>query len=257
MHLFSLPVYKTLFIGLLCIFSLASSALAQTDERAREFTWGINLNTNGGIIGGASVRSSKPLAGKEKWQHFWGLEIVEVKHPKEYRYLGLDGDAFVLGKTNYLFVARPEYGREYTIFRKAPESGVAVKAVLGVGPSIGLLVPYYISYDYTEYNNNNVQTGPTDIRIERYDPVFRHDENYIRGNAGFLTGFNETNFNLGAHLRSALNFEFGRYQDNIAGIETGFLLEAFPNKLIMLPEAPENYRFFSSVYLTVYWGRRN
>ncbi|MFC5270689.1 hypothetical protein [Adhaeribacter terreus] len=248
-------MYKSFVIGLLLFLGLTTGVSAQGEEQSREFTWGINWNTNGGIIGGASIRSSRPVPDKEKWQQFWGLEIVEVKHPKENRLLGLDGDVFVLGKTNYLFVARPEYGRDYTLFRKAPESGVQVNAVVGVGPSLGLLVPYYISYDYTEYRNG-VQVGPTDIRVERYDPITQHREfENIRGSAGFLTGANETDVNLGAHLRTALSFEHGRYQENIVGVETGFLFEAFNKKLIMLPAA-ENYKVFTSVYLTVYWGRR-
>ncbi|WP_317193607.1 hypothetical protein [Adhaeribacter terrigena] len=248
-------MYKSLAIGLLLFLGLATSVSAQGGEQSREFTWGINWNTNGGIIGGASIRMLRPVPDKEKWQQFWSLEIVEVKHPKENRLLGLDGDVFVLGKTNYLFVARPEYGREYSLFRKAPESGVQVNGVIGVGPSLGLMVPYYISYDYTEYSKG-VQVGPTDIRVERYDPMGQHREfENIRGSAGFLTGANETDVNLGAHLRTALSFEFGRYQENIAGVETGFLFEAFNKKLVMLPAA-ENYKVFTTVYLTVYWGRR-
>lgn len=255
-HLFSPSVYKSFITGLLLFLGFAAGAFAQ-GSGDREFIWGLNWNTNGGIIGGASIRSSRPLGDKEKWQHFWGVEIVEVKHPKENPLLGLDGDVFILGKTNYLFVVRPEYGREYTIFRKAPEAGVQVSGVIGAGPSFGLLVPYYISYDYTQYRNG-VQVTPTDVRVERYEPLGKHSEfERIRGSAGFLTGFSETDVNLGAHLRTALSFEYGRYQENIVGVETGFLFEGFTRKLVMLPAAPENYQLFTSVYLTVYWGRRN
>lgn len=249
-------MHKTsILLALLILFSLPR-AFAQEAETRKELTYGINWNTNGGIIGGASLRSSHTI--KDRWQQFWGLDIVEVKHPKENRYLGQDGDVFVVGKTNYLFVIRPEFGREYMLFKKAPESGVEVSGIVGVGPSFGLLVPYYINYDYTNYTQ--VTPGQPiiqDIRTERYDPINKHQDfdTRILGSAGFLTGLNETDVNFGAHLKTAISFEYGRYRENITGVETGFLFEAYPKKLVMLPQA-QNYSVFSSVYLTLYYGRR-
>ena len=250
------PVYKTSLLLFLTFILGITGVRAQEAEPRKEFTYGVNWNTNGGIIGGASLRSSHSI--KERWQQFWGLDIVEVKHPKENRYLGQDGDVFVVGKTNYLFVVRPEFGREYTFFKKAPESGVEVNGILGIGPSVGLLVPYYINYDYTDYRQ--VPPGQPifqDIRTERYDPINKHQDfdTRILGSAGFLTGLGETNVNIGAHLKTAISFEYGRYRENITGIETGFVFEAFPKKLIMLPQA-QNYSVFTSVYLTLYYGRR-
>lgn len=248
-------MYKTSLLLLLIFVLGITSVRAQEAEPRKEFTYGINWNTNGGIIGGGSLRSSHTV--KDRWQQFWGLDIVEVKHPKENRYLGQDGDVFVIGKTNYLYVIRPEYGREYTFFKKASESGVEVNGVVGVGPSIGLMVPYYINYDYTDYSL--IQPGQPfyqDIRTELYDPISVHtNPDQIGGSAGFLTGIGETDVNLGAHLKTAISFEYGRYRENITGIETGFVFEAFPKKLIMLPQA-QNYSVFTSVYLTLYYGRR-
>jgi hypothetical protein len=155
-------------------------------------------------------------------------------------------------------VVRPEFGREYTFFRKAPESGVEVNGIIGIGPSLGLLVPYYINYDYTNYSPTPTgQPFFEDVRTERYDPIYKHQDfdTRILGSAGFLTGINETDVNIGGHLKTAISFEYGRYRENITGVETGFVFEAFPKKLIMLPQA-QNYSMFTSVYLTLYYGRR-
>ncbi len=61
-------------------------AQEESDEDAydSEFVWGVNLNTNGGLIGGVIFRYSQALDEK-MYQHF-ALEIVNVKHPKEFRY---------------------------------------------------------------------------------------------------------------------------------------------------------------------------
>lgn len=254
---------RLLLLLLFAFAGIKANAQTQEDTYQKKITYGINFNTNGGIIGGASIRGSYTI--DQKWQQFWGLEMVEVKHPKEIRVIGQSGSTFILSKTNSLFVLRPEYGREYSLFKKAPESGVEVNAVAGIGPSLGLLVPYYIVYDYTPYeetspgSNIYQQVGPTDYRTERYDPVNNPDHRdhpeLIRGNAGFLTGVGKTSVNLGLHLRTALSFEYGRYPESITGIETGFMLEAYPKKLVMIPDAP-NYNVFKSVYLTIYYGRR-
>jgi hypothetical protein len=249
-------VVKSFIASLFLSFGLLGSACAQQndDNYERELTYGINFNTNAGVIGGASFRSAHVKTANRL--NFWGVEAVEVKHPKESRYLGQRGDVFVRGKINYLFVVRPEYGHEYIFFRKAAESGVEVNGILGIGPSLGLLVPYYIDYDVNKTRQGGAPGQLPNVQRVRYDPIGAHAEyDYIVGGAGVLAGLGETDVKFGAHIRAAMSFEYGRYHESIAGVETGFMLEAYPHKLIMLPEA-QNYAVFNSVYLTIYYGRR-
>ena len=232
------------------------SAYAQQDDdqlHQKEFVYGINFNTNGGLVGGGMVKSSHFL--HDSWFRFWALEVVEVKHPKENRqYSSSTGNSFIYGKSNYLFTLRPEIGREYVFFRKAPESGVQVNGLFAVGPSIGLLAPYYIIYDYTDYSR-----GPNaveDYRVEAYNPEIHTDfENRIRGSAVFFTGLGESKIRPGVHVRGGVNFEYGRYREDVTGLEVGFVLEAFSKKMVIIPQA-ENSQFFQSFYITLYYGRR-
>ncbi|UOQ72904.1 hypothetical protein [Hymenobacter cellulosilyticus] len=162
----------------------------------KEFTYGINFNTRGGLIGGVAVRSTRVL--DEKWSRFWGVEGVEVKHPKEQRVLNQNsGGSFVFGKSNYLFVLRPSYGMQRVIFRKAPESGVQVNALVGAGPSIGLLMPYYIYYDYTVRENRPGAPVQEDIRSEQYDPVINSADSRILDRAPIFSGANQTKARIG------------------------------------------------------------
>lgn len=195
------------------------------------------------------IKSSYSI--NNKWSQFGALELVEVKHPKETRFQSRQGEIFVFGKSNYLYVIRPQYGREYVFFRKAPESGVQVNGILAAGPSFGLLVPYYIKYDYTDPNG-----GIIDIRSEQYDPNVHTDfETRIIGKSSFLTGLGETDFNIGAHLKGGISFEYGRYNEGITGVEVGFVIEKFAKELVIIPAA-QNRSSYSSVYLTLYYGRR-
>ncbi|GAA3919687.1 hypothetical protein [Hymenobacter algoricola] len=239
-----------------------SQSVSSSDEPSyrKEFTYGVNFNTRGGLIGGVSVRSARVL--DEKWSRFWSIEGVEVKHPKEQRRPSSTGGIYTNAKANYLFVLRPSVGIERVVFRKAPDSGVQVNARLGAGPSIGLLMPYYIYYDYTARDGANRPLPPQDIRAEQYDPAKHTKEEFIVDRAPLFSGISQTEPKLGAHLRGALSFEYGRYKDAVAGIETGFLVEVYPKELTILktPVSSDkqlNNKFFPSVYLTIYLGHRS
>lgn len=235
------------FSLILALLAMMPAAAQSDDDFGNELSYGINFNSNAGLIGGAFFRSSHYV--RDDLYQLWGLEIVEVKHPKETRwYNGQTGDFFILGKQNYLFVLRPHYGAEYVLFRKAAESGVQVNAVGAAGPSIGLLVPYYIHYNYGG-------AGGNDVRTEQYDPKQHPISDNIQGNANLFTGLGETSIKPGLHAKAGLSFEYGRYKESITGIEVGFLVEQYFSKVVIIPEA-ENYSTFASVYLNIYYGRR-
>ncbi|ARS37235.1 hypothetical protein [Pontibacter actiniarum] len=227
----------------------ATPALAQQQEDEsfqNELSYGVNFNSNGGLIGGAFIRSSFYM--NERMYQFGGIEVVEVKHPKENRYYSLvSGDSFIYGKKNYFFVVRPHYGRELVLFRKAADSGVQVNAIGAIGPSLGLLVPYYIDYNY---NGNG-----TDIRTVPYDEREHANLDYILGSDTVFRGFGETKIKPGVHAKAGLSFEYGRYRESIAGIEVGVSVEYFPSKPVIIPLA-DNNNTFTAVYLNLYYGSR-
>ena len=234
-----------------------------SDEQSyrRETVFGINFNTQGALIGGINVRVARVL--DERWLRFWSLEGVSFKNPKEEGVTNpYTGGSFKLYKANYAFALRPSIGIQRILFRKAADAGVQVNGLLSAGPSLGLLMPYYISYDYTAEKNNAF--GPADVIVdEAYDPVKHAQEQFIYDRAPIFSGIAQTKIVPGAHLRGALSFEYGRYRDAVAGAELGFLVEVYTKELLVLnPPAPAdvnslNHQFFPSVYLTLYIGHRN
>ena len=235
-------------------------AMADDQSYRKEFVFGANFNTQGGLLGGVMLRSSKVL--DDRWLRFWSLEGVSFKNPKEERFLNQStGGSYTLRKTNYGLALRPSVGLQRVLFRKAPEAGVQVNALLSAGPSLGLLMPYYVSYDYTASSPGQIRQSD-DIRDEQYDPAKHTNENLIIDRAPLFAGIGGTSIVPGAHLRGALSFEYGRYRDAVAGLEVGFLLEAYTRRLRTL--APPalgtddiNHQFFPSVYLTLYLGYRS
>lgn len=236
---------------------------APSDEQSyrKEFVYGLNFNTQGGLIGGVSIRSARVL--DDRWLRFWSLEGVSLKNSKEQRInSGVTGGSFIYHKTNYGFVLRPSVGVQRILFRKAADAGVQVNALLSAGPSLGLLMPYYISYDYTAARTGIFSSGD-DIRDEQYDPNVHVQESAIIDHAPFFSGISRTQLVPGVHLRGALSFEYGRYRDAVAGIEAGFLVESYTKRLLILSPGPLgdaaliNNKFFPSVYLTLYIGHRS
>ncbi|WP_157601083.1 hypothetical protein [Persicobacter sp. CCB-QB2] len=133
------------FLTLLSFIYCPTSSVAQDledDGYNSQFVWGINKATNSGLIGGFVFRYSKALT--ENVYHSFGLEVVNIKHPKERRQQTLSGSAFILGKSNYLYDFRFQYGREWRLFRKAPQQGVQINFLASGGPSIGVVTPYYV-----------------------------------------------------------------------------------------------------------------
>jgi hypothetical protein len=235
--------FHTAFL-LILIFILGFSLQAQDSEEDYEYTdefvWGINKNTRGGLIGGFILKKSIRI-NQNQFQTY-GLELMNVKHPKEARISNpLNGNSFIWGKENYLYSIRLQYGREQIIFKKASFQGLQIHAILAGGPTIGLLAPYYIQ------NSSGVN--------EPFDPEKHVDFNSILGTGNILQGIGESEVKFGLNLKPALSFEFGAFKSNVSGIELGFMFEGFTEEINLVPHA-DNDQFFTSFFVTLFYGRR-
>ena len=236
---------------------------APSDEQSyqKEFVFGINFNTQGGLLGGASIRSSRVMDGR--LLRFWSLEGVMLKNAKEDRKSSLIGGTYIDRKTNYAFVLRPSVGIQRILFRKAADAGVQVNGLLSVGPSLGLLMPYYISYDRTAARTNVINLSTDEIVNEQYNPYKHTITGAILDHGPLFSGIGQTQVVPGFHLRGGLSFEYGRYRDAVTGLEVGFLVEGFTKRLLILSPSTLsdtdalNRKFFPSVYLTLYFGHRS
>lgn len=225
------------------------------DRYSKELNVGINFNTNGGIIGGFSMKYMRRI--NENNLHVFSLDLLEVKHLKEQRTTSFQtGQAFIFGKQNNLFALRPQYGREITLFRKYPEEGIKLSAYFGIGPSLGFVKPYFVEYDATQPGDTSIQVVPF---TEELDP-----SRVLRGGFPFR-GFGQMQLQLGVNFKAGLNFEFSkkrpeeevpdRPHQHVTGIETGFSFEAFGEQIPILGFA-QNKSTYTAVYVVLYYGRR-
>lgn len=236
-----------LFLFLLCLTG-TSNLFAQTQdsyEYQSEFTWGINKNTSGGLIGGFMFKKARKL--NDYQLETFGLEIMNVKHPQERRVNSeTTGNSFIYRKSNYLYALRFQYGRDFILFKKAPQQGAEIKAVFAIGPSLGIVAPYYIERQ---------AEGPGGRTIhEQYQPGVSFSNIY--GTGKLFEGLGDSNIAFGGNLKAALNFELGIVKSQVTGFEAGFLLDAYTKEISLVPEADKNYSVFPTLFITLFYGSR-
>jgi hypothetical protein len=212
-----------------------------------EFTVGINFNTNANIIGGVIGKYTREI--KKGQYHFIGLELLNVKNPKEQRVASSStGNLYIFQKKNNLFPLRLQYGREFVLFHPAEEEGVQVNFTLAGGPTIGIVKPYMVEYDYGNYS-----------QIEAFDP----DKNRtILGSGGILSGLDKSKIVPGLNVKASFSFEFSQFRGSVTGIEVGGLLEAYTSRIelvaiqsVITPQ-PYNAIAFSSIFVNIFFGFR-
>lgn len=223
--------------------------MAQTQDSYdynSEFIWGVNKNTSGGLIGGFVFKKARKL--NDRLLETFGLEVMNVKHPQETRLSSGTGNFFIYGKSNYLYALRFQYGRDFIIFKKAPQQGVEIKAVLAAGPTIGVVAPYYI-----ERLIDNSFFATTH---EQYDPNNPfHTYSKILGTGYLFEGLGDSKIQLGTNIKAGFNFELGTIKSQVTGFEVGFLLDTYFNKVILVPTA-SNTGVFPTLYFTLFYGSR-
>jgi hypothetical protein len=229
----------------------AGHAIAQTQDTYdynSEFVWGINKNSSGGLIGGFTLKGSRRVS--KKAFRTLGMELMNVKNPHEVRVQNArGGNYFIYGKTHYLYALRLQYGRDFILFDKGPQQGVEVKAVFAAGPSIGIVAPYYVEVDTSNYSVKVPFTGKV-------------DPNKIIGTGSLFQGIGDSKIQMGFNFKAAMSFEVGSSKNNVTGFEAGFLLDAYAKKVELMYSDPqakkpvENYALYPTVFLTLFFGSR-
>ncbi|GAB4342167.1 MAG: hypothetical protein OHK0038_22010 [Flammeovirgaceae bacterium] len=243
-----------LFLFILhCANAQFGNESSEDDSYKSEFVLGVNFNTNGGLIGGGMFKYSQKLEKKEQHFQSFALEIVNIKHPKEQLSVSpFTGISFVYGKRNYLFIVRPQYGREFVLFKKAREQGIQVNFIGAGGICLGLAAPYMIRYDDPNDPNDNLQD------YVQFDPKKHKDPDFIRDTGGPFKGLSNAQINPGLNLKASLSFEFGVIKSSVSGFEAGLNLDFFTKKIIMFDIVkPEGRSYYSSIFLTFFFGGRN
>lgn len=238
--------FRNTLLFFILFSGIGFSGFGQTQDSydyQSEFTWGINKNTSGGLIGGFFLKKARKRS--DRVLETYGLEIMNVKHPQEVRRNSLiTGNFFIFGKNNYLYTFRFQYGRDIILYKKAPFQGVEIKAVFAGGPSLALIAPYYVEY--------SPDGGFVTVR-EQYNEGISPDQ--IWGTGHLFEGLGESGVAIGANLKAALNFELGSIKSSVTGFEAGFLLDAYAKEIELMPSA-KKYAAYPTLFISLFFGSR-
>ncbi len=223
-----------------------NALLKQNEEGVLSFSkhiaGGIQLRTNGY---GAFLELGRSRSAR--WTNLYVFEITEIKHRKEEKSSGqaFFSNSFVYGKVNNFYQAKLGFGQQYVFGQKGNKNGVAVLGIVQGGLSVGLLKPYYVKE----------RTNGTDIKYDSKDSLLFLSPTEISGGSGFTKGWNELKIKPGAYVKTALRFDFGRYNESIQALEIGMSLDFYPSKIRQLAySAPAN--LFFQGHVAFVFGKR-
>lgn len=187
--------------------------------------------------------------------NIWWMEFDEHKSPKQEKQsqpltngvVVFSGTPYVYGKQNNFYNFKLGFGRQLLIGGKGNKNGVAVSAIYGGGLSVGMLKPYYIQI------NDPVTNTAKDIKYDNNDSLFLYGD--ILGGSSFGKGFNEIKFVPGANIRTALRFDYGRYNEVLSAIEVGLNFEYYTQSMPVMVWGDPHHAFFNS-YISIEFGKR-
>ncbi len=186
----------------------------------------------------------------------WWLEFGERKSVKEERVPTISASqgfiivsSYIYGKQNNFYYFKAGFGQQKLIGGKGNKNGVAVSAIYGGGLTVGMLKPYYLEIQ------NPTNGARETIRYTPANEKLFLDPTIILGKSGLGKGFGEIKYVPGAHVRTALRFDYGRYNEVLSAIEIGINAEFYSQKMPIVLLNKEN-SFFFNAYAAITFGKR-
>jgi hypothetical protein len=179
------------------------------------------------------------------------LEITEIKHPKEEKISNTStffANSFVYGKINNFYQVKLGYGQQYVFGQKGNKNGVAVLGIVHAGLSMGMMKPYYVQVQ-------EQQAGARDIKYDSNDSLSFLDLSRTIGGSGFSKGWSELKFTPGAFIKTALRFDFGRFNETIQALEIGMSVDGYTSAIPQLVFNKPRQLFFQG-HIALVFGQR-
>lgn len=180
------------------------------------------------------------------------LEIVERKNSKEEKSTNpyVNSAPFIYGKINFFYPMKLGVQQQFLLGNKGNKNGVSVSCNFGGGLSLGLLRPYLVE----------VANAEDVISFVNYETLYNEDYNVsdsfaVIGGPGLGQGWNKMKMIPGMYLKSALRFDYGKYNEIISGLEIGASLEYYSKKIPQMIAIKQN-QLFLGVYLSLIFGTR-
>jgi len=180
------------------------------------------------------------------------FEIDEKKHSKEEKITNpyINSAPFIYGKMNFFYPLKLGVQQQFLLGNKGNRNGVSVSCNFGGGIALGILRPYLFEV---------LQEGDTTTAFLPSNEVF-NDSTYVNqvniiGGPGLGQGWNKMKMIPGVYLKSALRFDYGKYNEVVSALEIGASLEYYSKKIPQMIAIKQD-QLFLGVYLSLIFGTR-
>lgn len=188
------------------------------------------------------------------------IGISELKHPKEQKQnaapsVRKSARPFVYGKRNSLFVLRAGWGAKRYYSEKAKQKGVAVGFSYSIGPSLGLLKPYYLALNLKGDPSSGLgRTVIVKYSDKNHDNFL--DNTLILGAAPFTKGLSELSVLPGGSASIAYHMDWGAFDEMVKAMDIGLTLDVFARKAPIFVGEEQNQQVFFNFFLNLQFGKR-
>jgi hypothetical protein len=221
----------------------------------KHFVFAINLKTNG-----YGIFLEKGFTQSRRFTTLFQFELAETKHPKEdkrsfarvVRGFIIQGNPFIYGKQNYFYQAKLGVGQQVLIGNKGNKNGVSVRGIYAGGAAIGLLRPYYLDvYDAATDRDITIKYNPADTA----NAGLFLSTAAINGGTGLGKGWGEMQVKPGVYAKTALRFDYGRFNEVVSALEIGLNAEYYFSNIPIMIFSKEQKLFFNA-YIAIAFGKR-
>ncbi|MFT3747985.1 MAG: hypothetical protein QM768_06695 [Agriterribacter sp.] len=218
----------------------------------KQNAFGIKLNTDGWGISYEFGKSNSVTRAT-----IYQIEFNEKKHRKEDKQSrSVDGGGgfiffgtpFVYGKKNIFYQLKGAMGQQILIGGKGNKNGVSVYGIGAGGLSLGLLRPYYMEVP----DGNN---GSKYVKYDSADSLLFLGQEGIIGGGGLTKGWNEMKLTPGLHAKTAIRFDYNRFNTVVSAIEGGLNVEYYFKDVQQMVYSPSR-KFFFNAYVSFLFGKR-
>ncbi len=222
----------------------------------KELSFDFRINTFRGFS--FAVNVGKIISyDKTRFYHF---EFGNLRHPKEFkqndqfsrRFGGQR--SFFFGKQNSMFALRGGWGTKKYFSEKASTRGVAIGISYEIGPSIGILKPYYL--EINRFDASSVEEKYSTDNQDRFLDVTR-----VQGAAPFSKGITELAFLPGAQAKFSFHFDWGAFDEYVKAMDIGIMGDFYLKKADILVdnglEGVKNRQFFINLFVSLQLGKRS
>jgi len=178
------------------------------------------------------------------------IDALNLKHPKEIKTSFSQNNLkrFVYGKLNNVLLFRVGIGNQITIYKRADRKSVEIRTSYFIGANLTFAKPTYVLVYRQDFFGQKTQVS------KKYDPdVYSIDS--IAGKGNFFDGVSSTKIYPGFYAKINLSFEYAPLTYKIKAIETGIVLDYYPNALPIMARNPKE-NFVVTLYVGFVFGKR-